>query len=194
MYSGNHGIGYPLDTLLEAAARLKDDRRVAFVFIGEGIRKADVERMIQTHHPSNVFSLPYQPRSEVACSLSAADVHVVSVGENMTGIIHPCKIYGAMAAGRPILLLGPIPNYASSLVADHQLGWLVEHGDVDRMVAIILEIIESRDSDLEEMGRRSRALVEEYFSQERAVGRFCDLIEGHQPDEAAALVHGKRNT
>ena len=62
------------------------------------------------------MSLPYQPIAELKYSLTAADVHVVSLGEGMVGIIHPCKVYGAMTAGRPILFLGPRPSHVSDLL------------------------------------------------------------------------------
>ena len=50
-------------------------------------------------------------------SLSAADAHLVSVGNESVGTIHPCKIYGAMAVARPIILLAPDPCHVSDLVA-----------------------------------------------------------------------------
>lgn len=188
MYSGNHGSGLPLDTLLQAAHRFKDDPRVTFMFIGGGVRKADVEQMMAEHKPNNVFALPYQPLPDVPYSLSAADVHVVSVGEQMTGIIHPCKIYGAMSVGRPILLLGPIPNYASDLVADNRIGWLVRHGDLETMASVIREIIECDPATLKEMGDRSRRVIQQGLSQEQLVRRFCDVIgarsQGHELGKA----------
>ncbi|MCA9310139.1 MAG: glycosyltransferase family 4 protein, partial [Phycisphaerales bacterium] len=102
MYSGNHAPSNPLKTLLEAAARLKDDPRFVFMFIGGGLLKKDVEAAIAAG-ATNIRSLPYQPMSELKYSLSAADVHVVSIGNDVVGIVHPCKVYGAMAVARPIL-------------------------------------------------------------------------------------------
>jgi glycosyltransferase involved in cell wall biosynthesis len=110
MYSGNHSPSNPLDTILEAAKELRDDDTIRFLFVGGGIGKRPVEEFIGAHDLKHAMSLPYQPLSELKHSLSAADVHVVSLGQEMVGIIHPCKIYGAMAAARPILFLGPKPR------------------------------------------------------------------------------------
>ena len=136
MYSGNHGIALPLETFLKAAVRFKDDSRAAFLFIGDGVRKKEVEACIREQGMANMLSLPYQPLARLRFSLSAADAHLVSVGDEAVGTIHPCKIYGAMAVARPISLLAPDPCHVSDLVktsagrrtllrASMPIGWII---------------------------------------------------------------------
>ena len=126
MYSGNHSPSNPLSTLLSAAQRLKDDPKIRFLFVGGGIIKKELEAFVREHNLSNVTCLPYQPLEELRYSLSAADVHVVSLGEKMVGIIHPCKVYGAMAVGRPVLYFGPRPSHISDLLDTAPFGMRVE--------------------------------------------------------------------
>ena len=95
-----------------------------------GIGKKAVEQFIRDHALTNAMSLPYQPMSDLRYSLGAADVHVVSLGSNMVGVIHPCKVYGAMAVGRPVLFLGPKPSHIADLLDRHPFGLQVAHGDV----------------------------------------------------------------
>lgn len=177
MYSGNHGLGLPLETLLTAALDFRGHDRIAFVFIGEGVRKAEVTQWIDKHHVTNARALPYQPLADLHWSLSAADVHVVSVGEDLSGIIHPCKIYGAMSVSRPILLLGPIPNYASELVAANNIGWLVRHADIDAMRDVLRIIVDSDPDTLSSMGKRAADVITTRFRKSDLVGRVCDRIE-----------------
>ncbi len=177
MNSGNHGTSTPIATLLDAAARLQDRSDIVFMFIGGGVNKEQVNRAISEQNLSNVRSLPYQPISEIKYSLSAADVHVVSVGNEVVGIVHPCKIYGAMALGRPILLLGPDPCHVSALVSENRIGWHVPHGDVDRAVETILRIVQTPPEELAAMGDRARQLIHGQLSKTVLCGRFCDTIE-----------------
>ena len=79
-------------------------------------------------------SLPYQPMNHLHRSLSAADVHLVSMGDDMIGCIHPCKIYSAMAIGKPILLLGNIANHITEILDEYDIGWSVKHGDIESMI------------------------------------------------------------
>lgn len=177
MYSGNHSIVHPITTVLEAAKRLCDDDRFVFLFIGGGLAKREVEQAITSGVAPNVRSLPYQPLETLRYSLSAADVHVVSVGDNMVGIVHPCKIYGAMAVGRPILLIGPDPCHASDILRDHPVGWHIKHGDVDGAVKALREMADTDPAALDAMGRRAANLVATRFSKPTLMGAFCDTVE-----------------
>ncbi|MGC8624694.1 MAG: glycosyltransferase family 4 protein [Phycisphaerae bacterium] len=177
MYSGNHSPANPLDTILQAAAHFKDDPQLRFVFVGGGLGKRQVESYKKDHQLSNVISLPYQPLETLKFSLAAADVHLVSLGENMVGIIHPCKIYGAMAVGKPILFLGPDPSHIADIFAQHRIGWRIRHGDVNGAVAVLAEIKATAPAELQRMGREAQHLLHERFSQEALCGRFCDRLE-----------------
>jgi len=176
MYSGNHSIASPLTTLLEAALALRDDPRLHFMFIGGGLGKQEVDDVIARHRPSNMVSLPYQPLSEIKYSLPAADVHVVSLGDTMVGIVHPCKIYGAMAVGRPILMLGPSPSHAADLIDEHHIGWKVAHGDVPGAVDVLREIRRAAPEHLAVMGATARRVIREQLSKQVLCGEFCDVV------------------
>jgi putative colanic acid biosynthesis glycosyltransferase WcaI len=177
MYSGNHGFSTPVSTVLQAALALQDEPRLLFMFIGGGVGKKEVEDTIARHRPRNVVSLPYQPLEMIKYSLSAADVHLVSVGDPVVGVVHPCKVYGAMAVARPILLLGPDPCHVSDLLKAHCLGWHIRHGDVPGAVATIRGILGTPAAELAAMGRRGRDLVTTSLSKAALCGRFCDVLE-----------------
>jgi glycosyltransferase involved in cell wall biosynthesis len=95
----------------------------------------------------------------------------------MVGIIHPCKVYGAMAAGRPILFLGPRPSHVSDLLEDHGIGWHVAHGDVDAAVRAIEQAVATAGDERAAMGRRARDVMRRTLSQHELCGRLCDGLE-----------------
>ncbi len=116
MYSGNHAVVHPLDTLLQAALRLREDDRFLFVFIGGGVRTRDVTEFKSTHDLPNIVQLPYQPREVIHHSLGSADLHVVIMGDGQVGHTHPNKVYGAMFIGRPFVYIGPSPSHVTDLM------------------------------------------------------------------------------
>jgi glycosyltransferase involved in cell wall biosynthesis len=186
MYSGNHTPTNPLTTLLEAAASLRDEARLRFVFVGGGAGKAEVERYRDEGALPNVVSLPYQPLATLSDSLGAADLHVVSLGDRMPGIVHPSKVYGAMAVGRPILYLGPRPSHVSLLIEAFGIGWQVSHGDIEGAVRTLRAIADTSTADLQAMGDRARAAVEKEFSPSTLCARFCTAVEETVLQPAAA--------
>ena len=131
MYSGNHSPCHPLDTVLEAARAMRNDTRVAFVFVGGGSEF----RKVADSGLGNVVCLPYQPLHALADSLSAADLHLVVMGEPFVGIVHPCKIYNVLAVGSPCLYIGPRPSHITDLAADSIC--CADHGDVAGVVEVI---------------------------------------------------------
>lgn len=188
MYSGNHSIVHPLDTILEAAEKLRGDKRFVFAFIGGGNGKAVVDARISKWAEAysvsgeneaalpSVVSLPYQPLDTIKYSLSAADIHLVSLGDNMSGIVHPCKLYGAMAIGRPILALGPKDSYLNDLLGNGNFGWSVAHGDVNGVVEALKEAVALSDASRSQMGCEAQALVSKRYSRQLLLGRFLSTI------------------
>ncbi|HSL53876.1 MAG TPA: glycosyltransferase family 4 protein [Pyrinomonadaceae bacterium] len=146
MYSGNHSPCHPLDTLLDAAHALKDRSELVFCFIGGGSEQVKVREAAAKHGLMNVRCLPYQPLNELASSLSAADLHVVVMGNEFVGIVHPCKVYNIMSIGAPTLYIGPTPSHVTD-IASQQQGrfFLTNHGDVDGVVKAVLDATQRRE-------------------------------------------------
>ena len=176
LYSGNHSPSHPLTTLIAAAERVRDVENVVFAFIGSGSGKREVDAAIAAG-AGNVRSLPYQPFERIEWSLAAGDVHLVTFGDPMVGIVHPCKVYGAMAAGRPLLFVGPQRNHVADLVQRHDIGWAHRHGDVDAVERTVRAIAAGEAGDLEAMGARARAAAAPY-AKRVLCARFCDLVLG----------------
>jgi colanic acid biosynthesis glycosyl transferase WcaI len=187
MYSGNHSLVHPLTTLLEAIEHFLDDDRLMFAFIGGGKGKAEVEEFVQRTAAKNVVVLPYQPLSSLPESLSAGDVQVVSMGNEMVGCVHPCKVYGAFALGRPILALAPQESYLTEFMERDKVGWRVNHGDVDGLVELLTLLRDLPERDLAEKGRRAKRLAQTQLSRERLLDKWCEHVEkamGRSADES----------
>ncbi len=156
MYAGNHSPVHPLDTLLDGASERPSGDRLMFVFAGGG----SIKPSIDARASANIRTRPYSPREQVPLLLSSADVHVVAMGASMRGIVHPSKLYGALAAGRPILLIGDVASAVGRVVQENGLGWIVAHGDAAGMRRTLDEIAALSSVELWEKGARARAAFE----------------------------------
>ncbi len=176
MYSGNHSVAHPIGTILAAAKQLEQHQDVVFLFVGGGLGKQDVDATVAAGS-TNVFSLPYQPLEDLQWSLSAADIHLVTFSEEMVGVVHPCKAYGALAASRPILLIGPHKSHIGNLIDDYQVGWSVERGRVDELVQLVKDIQAGQAGDVQAMGQDGLAAIRASLSPEVLRSKLCDVIE-----------------
>jgi colanic acid biosynthesis glycosyl transferase WcaI len=180
MYAGNHSPCHPLDTLLQAARRLRGDPSVIFCFVGGGSELRKVQQLAsESNHDSaaaNVLCIPYQPLDQLSSMLSAADLHVVIMGDAFVGIVSPCKIYNILGVGAPVLYIGPRPSHLSDMLdglKDHHLCGEATHGDVDKVAEEIGRLRQQigdrpQQVPLQSSSRRSR---------QTAIPSFTSVLE-----------------
>jgi glycosyltransferase involved in cell wall biosynthesis len=176
MYSGNHSPCHPMDTLLEAARRMKNDARAAFCFAGGGGEFERVKAYAAGHRLRNVLCLPYVPLARLSASLSAADLHVVVMGDAYAGIVHPSKVYNIMALGIPFLYIGPESSYITDLAGGSPPApWMMRasHGDVDAVIEHVRRASESPAT----IPQATEQAVGRGFSQSAALAAFLEALE-----------------
>jgi len=173
MYSGNHSPCHPLETLLQAAERLTNRKDIMFCFMGGGSEFPRIQERVRRRGMRNVLCLPYQPMDALSASLSAGDLHVVVMGDQYVGIVHPCKIYNVLAANRAFLYIGPETSHICDITCKAGADAYVSvHGDADGVVANILRA-------MQRLGTESPATVEvgKQFTREMLIPRMIFAIE-----------------
>jgi glycosyltransferase involved in cell wall biosynthesis len=167
------GRVHDIETLLGAARLLRDRREIAFVFAGDGAKRALVEGA--SRELPNVRLAPYQPRERLSESLSAADVHLVALSPEIEGLAEPSKLYGIMAAGRPTLYVGPHRAEVAQTVVREQCGRCVANGDVRGLTDAVVALA-SDPGSCAEMAARARGALEARYQRSVATRRFADLV------------------
>jgi glycosyltransferase involved in cell wall biosynthesis len=176
MYSGNHSHIHPLDTLLQAVLKLRDDPDFVFVFIGEGVRKKDVTNFVKQHDLSNVLQLPYQPRHNIHNSLGSSDLQVVIMGQKQVGYTHPNKIYGAMFIGKPVLYIGPDPSHITEILHGIEGNIMVTPDHIEDLVQKLLTFKSLDPGDLERIGNNNRVIAETHFNPEKLKSSMVSIL------------------
>lgn len=189
MYSGNLGLAHTAAELLEAARRLRDREDLVFLFVGGGPRMAEVRAAKEAEGLDNIRMLDYVPREQLHESLSIADVHLVTMRPEMTGIVVPGKLYGAMATERPVLFVGPDHSETADAIRRAGCGLTVRMGEVDALVDA-LNRLASDPAEAAEMGRRGRRAFLQGFERDVCCAQWvellCDLVGDPRPAPAVA--------
>ena len=175
MYSGNHSICHPLNTLLQAAYELKENQNIMFVFIGGGERVKDVAEFKIKHRLSNILQFPYQERKSLSHSLSAADIHVVVMGDPYVGIVHPCKLYGILKIGRPFVYIGPEKSHIAEIIEAGHVGYAVRHGEVSKLAHFFEEVKNLSVDMKEDISAHEKMAVQKYQSQ-TLISRWIKIL------------------
>ena len=176
MHSGNIGHAQDLDTLVRAATFLRDLDALRIVVIGFGARHGEVTRLAELLEVDGIVQFfGYQPRELLPLSLASADLHFVGLARGLAGYVVPSRVYGILAAGRPVLVSADTDSETVRLVEEAGCGLIVPPGRPELVAGVIRDVVEGRLS-LEGMGERGRAWVETEADREVAFDRYRRLV------------------
>jgi colanic acid biosynthesis glycosyl transferase WcaI len=184
MYAGNHSPCHPLDTLLSAARDLKSRDDIIFLFVGGGSELPKVQAFARSNALRNILCLPYQPQARLPALLSAADLHVVVMGNAFGGIVHPSKVYNILKIGSPFLFIGPEKSFVSEIIDGQdgeQFAVSARHGEIDKVVGCISEAAGRHARVHQDQLSRSPRL-----SNEPSFARFVAHVEAAASQRASA--------
>lgn len=181
LYAGNMGYPNDLESFLECAEKLSDDRRFHFVFLGTGVKRKWLEKTVAEKKLGNVTLLDQRPRSEQNDFLNACDVGVVSLVGKMWGVSMPSRTYNILAAGKPILALTEENSELAKVVEEDNVGWRVSPNNPVELLKTIYAIY-SELPELTFKGRQARKSAVENYSLTKALQKYRESLIGNASD------------
>ncbi len=185
MYSGNFGIGHDVETIADGVIRLRDDPRILFAFVGGGKRKSELISLLAAAGVSNFIEGPYQPRERLDELLSAADVHIASLKNGVEGIMVPSKLYGVLAASRPIIFIGARTGEVARVIEEERCGVVIACGDGSAFASAVTNFAADR-AETERSGARGRAALTSTWGASHALAKWTTLLESVSTDQQGA--------
>jgi colanic acid biosynthesis glycosyl transferase WcaI len=176
LYAGNIGHSQSLEDVLASAEDLEDEGDIAFVIVGNGSRKPELEALADEMDLSNVCFIPFQPREDVPQIYAAADVCLVPLKEGIALDSVPSKAYTIMASGRPIVASVDPGSDAWNLVQEAECGLCVEPEDAGALTEAIRNLYDD-DDRRKRFGRNGRQHVVAHYTPEVVAEQYADLLE-----------------
>jgi putative colanic acid biosynthesis glycosyltransferase WcaI len=177
MHSGNVGHAQNLDALIIATTYLRDLDDLTVPVIGSGARHIELRELTTRLDADRIRFLEYQPREQLSESLSAAHVHYIGLAQGLSGYVVPSRIYGVLAAGRPVIVAADADSETSRLVNEVGCGVVVPPDRPD-LVAAAIRDAHSGALDLDAMGALGREYVVREADRIVALERYRRLIAG----------------
>jgi glycosyltransferase involved in cell wall biosynthesis len=176
MHFGNVGHAQDLDSLVRATTLLRDLDDLVVPIIGVGARLQELMDLAKTVEADKVRFLPWQAYENRAMPISTANLHVVGLARGLAGYIVPSRMWGVLAAGRPVIAAAEDDSETAAVVRATGCGLVVPPGDPFRLARAIRDCHDGR-YDLDEMGRRARVFAETETDRSIAVARYRDVLE-----------------
>ncbi|CAN1211799.1 Glycosyl transferase group 1 family [Tumidithrix helvetica PCC 7403] len=175
LYSGNLGRCHDEITIMQAARLLNDKAQIKFVFIGDGVGSHRIQAAIAAGELPNAIKLPYQDREVLPYSLTACDLSLVSLKSNVEGVVAPSKLYGTLAAGRPVAAICPQDSYIRQIIDLGNCGRCFSNGDAQGLADYIWMLAQTPQLH-DYLGRNARSYFEQHFTLDHAIPLYLKAL------------------
>lgn len=175
VYSGNIGVAHDLETILHAIELTRATPGLCWVFIVSGARVSQLQAAVDTNRWTHVRILLYREREELNQSLNMADVHLVSELPAFAGIVLPSKLFGSMAVGRPIVMVGPANCECARIITEFAAGIVVPNGKSQDLVAT-LQSLRDDPAERDRLGANARQAFLKHYDRSLVCERLERLV------------------
>ena len=184
LYSGNIALTQGLETVVKAAAKLRDISDIAFVIVGEANGLQRLQEECNKCGASNVMLLPFQPRERLPEMLAAADVGLVVQKKNVISFNMPSKIQVLLASGSAIVASVPDSGTAARAIRQSGGGVLVPPEEPSGLADAVLDLYKHPEK-VKTLGYNSRKYAVEQYSFDQALNNYESLFESVKENNSA---------
>ena len=175
LYSGNLGLYYEFDMILEGAQQLLGEN-FRLVITGAGGGKDKIAQQIEERGLTNTLLLPYTPQEEFNDALNCCDALIVTIAKGIDGISFPSKLYTCLSVGRPIIAFSTPNSELRPIIEQNNIGAWFEISDSGGFVAYVRSLMQN-PSEAKEAGKRARDLLETKYTIEKSGQAYFDVLE-----------------
>ena len=178
LYSGNMGLYYDFDTMLNAATLLKGEN-IRFVFVGGGGVRKRIEEEIEQRQLDNALMFPHQPFDTLNDSMNSCDASFVTIAHGIEGISFPSKLYTSLAVGKVIIAICEAHSSLRTIVEESGCGVWVELGDAEGLARVIRELAADPERS-RRMGQAARDLFERDYTLQACARKYAVVLDEAQ--------------
>jgi len=176
LYSGNMGAGHTFETVLDTAEAMSHTA-VTFRFNGSGSRRQEIQLAKQQRQLENIVINDYAPRENLLTLMGAADCALITLRDDMLGVMSPSKLHANLAMGVPVLYIGPEGSNVDEAIRTFECGVSLRPGDTMGAVEFIGRLMEDPAYHARLAARSRRAFLMVYCDHQ-TLPQFDKVIQG----------------
>lgn len=182
LYAGNIGPAADVETIVKAAVLLKDNKKIHFHIVGDGMNREACEKIASENGLENITFYGSYPVEKMKEFYTKADALLITMKDNqVVNYTLPAKMQSYMLAGKPII--GAINGETQRVIKEADCGYCANSSDEKKMAEYILEASKD-ESDIKGLGNNGKIYYQEHFDKEKLLDELeqmmKDLIERNQ--------------
>jgi len=175
LYLGNAGYGHEFQTLLEAAKNLRDDP-IEFRFVGGGAKREWIRSECRASGISNIVLEDYVPRDQVPQVMRTASAALITLENQMAGVMSPSKLHACLAMGLPVLYVGPPGSNVDEAIARFDCGASLRPGQADDFVRVVRSWVAGA-ADFHRLSSNAKGAFQEAYCDIQTLPRFDAILD-----------------
>jgi glycosyltransferase involved in cell wall biosynthesis len=165
MFAGNLGLVQGLETIVQAAARLRDQHGILFAIVGDGADRSRLQSLSRELALANIRFIDRQPLSAMPSFFAAADALLVHLKRSpLAEISIPTKTLAYLAANRPILMA--VNGAAADLVQRAQAGIVFPPDEPETLAREAMRLSRMSPAERAKMGENGRSFLLANYGKE----------------------------
>jgi glycosyltransferase involved in cell wall biosynthesis len=182
LYLGNAGYGHEFNTLIAAAGLLRDEP-VIFEFVGGGACRDWITEQANLRGLNNIVFRDYVPKEQTPAIMQRAACALITLEDQMAGVMSPSKMHANLAMGLPILYVGPARTNVDEAIERFGCGISLRPGKAAEMAAFIRDLMNHPDRQAK-LRLAARAAFEQSYSDKQGLARFDAILQSLRPPTA----------
>ena len=174
-YTGTIGLANALDSLIDAAKLLENEKDIAFVLVGDGREKPNLSKKIKALGLKNVHLIDSIPKSQIQTMLRQFDICYVGHKNQLLYKfgVSPNKLFDYLNSGRPIIYS---INSSNKPVDDANCGVSIAAENPGETAKAILELKLLDEEERKELGKNGKKYAKEHFEYAHLAQRLNDEV------------------
>ena len=175
-YLGAHGVANDLMQVVEAAKAFKDEKKVHFVLIGDGMQKKLLKQKAKEYNLTNIEFIDSVSKHEVVNYVNASDVCMAILKKTDTfKTVYPNKVFDYMSCKKPVLVT--IDGITRDLIETSNCGLYAEPENLEEFKNIVDRFLNMSDEELQNFGANGYKFVKENYDREKLAEKYIKLIK-----------------
>jgi glycosyltransferase involved in cell wall biosynthesis len=175
VYAGAIGVPQKLAVVIGAAEILRNDPRICFVMVGDGVEREMLQAMAKEKALSNVVFAGSFPQTEMSRVYSIASALLIHLADSpLYAITVPSKINSCLSAGKPVL--AGLQGYGKEIIEKGGAGVAFQPESANALADAVLALAARTDAEREAMGKRGRQLAETELSASAIAPKMSEMF------------------
>ena len=175
MFAGNIGTSQAFETIIETADVLKNDQKINFIILGDGLQRKWAEEESERRKLKNVHFLGSKPVEMMPYYFKKSDALLVSLNSTpLFNITVPSKVQSYLASSKPII--GSIDGEASEVIKEANCGYTSKANDPKELAQNIKKMSDLSQEELNEFGNNGFIYFKNNFEREMLITKLEEIM------------------